>query len=88
MSDVFVPIAQAAPNAASNGFTPLDFKALAATSVKSGASANSAPAPAAPGLTQVLCANPKVTLQRQGEVVSAIRIQCGCGRLIELNCVY
>jgi hypothetical protein len=31
---------------------------------------------------------PRVTLQRDGERVSAIRIQCACGRIIELACVY
>ena len=34
------------------------------------------------------CAKPTITLQRQGEVVSAIRIQCSCGQVIELECVY
>ena len=33
-------------------------------------------------------AKPQVTLQRDGERVSAIRIQCGCGQVIELACVY
>ena len=31
---------------------------------------------------------PRVTLQRDGGRVSAIRIQCGCGQVIELACVY
>jgi hypothetical protein len=31
---------------------------------------------------------PRVTLQRDGERVSAIRIQCSCGQVIELVCVY
>jgi hypothetical protein len=34
------------------------------------------------------CAAPSVTLQRQGEVVSGIRIECGCGQIIELACAY
>jgi len=34
------------------------------------------------------CAPPSVTLQRQGEVVSGIRIECGCGQVIELACVF
>jgi len=32
--------------------------------------------------------DPHVTLQRDGERVSAILIQCGCGQVIELACVY
>ncbi len=34
------------------------------------------------------CSEPKVSLQRNGEAISAIHIQCGCGRGIELTCVY
>jgi hypothetical protein len=34
------------------------------------------------------CGRPSVTLQRQGEVVSGIRIECGCGQVIELACAY
>jgi hypothetical protein len=34
------------------------------------------------------CGRPSVTLQRQGEVVSGIRIECGCGQVIELVCAY
>lgn len=34
------------------------------------------------------CAPPSVTLQRQGDVVSGIRIECGCGQVIELACTY
>jgi len=31
---------------------------------------------------------PTVSCRSQGEVVSGIRIQCSCGQVIELNCVY
>ena len=31
---------------------------------------------------------PRVTLQRDGGRVSAIRIHCSCGQVIELACVY
>jgi hypothetical protein len=31
---------------------------------------------------------PRVTLQRDNGRVSAIRIQCSCGRTIELACIY
>ena len=31
---------------------------------------------------------PRVTLQRDGDRVSSIRIQCSCGQVIELACVY
>lgn len=31
---------------------------------------------------------PKITLERQGEIVTHIRVQCGCGQVIELKCEY
>ena len=71
---------------ADHGFTPLPFHPapLAAGKTAPGATGHAlAPAHAAQN-----CPPPKVTLQRQGEVVSAIRIQCSCGQVIELICVY
>jgi len=32
--------------------------------------------------------DPRVSLQRDGDQVSGIRIQCGCGQVIDLACVY
>ncbi|MBI3415011.1 MAG: hypothetical protein HY043_06765 [Verrucomicrobia bacterium] len=32
--------------------------------------------------------SPKITLQRDGERVAQIRIQCGCGHVIDLECEY
>ena len=31
---------------------------------------------------------PRVSVQREGDRVSAIHVQCGCGRTIEIGCVY
>jgi len=31
---------------------------------------------------------PHLTLQRDGERITNIRIQCGCGQVMELACVY
>jgi len=31
---------------------------------------------------------PRVAVQREGDRVSSIHVQCGCGRVIELACVY
>ncbi len=51
----------------------------------------SEPRPAAPHLTprpaSAVC-EPRVTVERDGNMVSAIRIQCTCGQTIELACVY
>jgi len=46
------------------------------------------PEGAMPGQSNKACSKPSVTLQRQGEVVSGIRIECGCGQVIELACAY
>ena len=32
--------------------------------------------------------DPQVTLQHEGDRVTGIQIQCTCGRVIELGCVY
>jgi hypothetical protein len=31
---------------------------------------------------------PRVTLQRDGDQITGIHIQCSCGRIIDLTCVY
>ena len=33
-------------------------------------------------------AKPSVTLQKDGDRVTHIRVQCGCGEVIELECSY
>lgn len=33
-------------------------------------------------------AKPTVTLQKDGDRVTHIRVQCGCGEVIELECAY
>jgi hypothetical protein len=85
MSDTFVPLAPLVKSAAGNGFTPLEFRPGALS-----AAAAPPAAPTPPVTTRALqnCADPKVTLQRQGDQVTAIRVECGCGEVIELNCVY
>ena len=32
--------------------------------------------------------DPRVSLQREGDHVTSIHIQCGCGQVIDLACVY
>jgi len=78
-------------SATDHAFTLLPFHPAPFAAVKTAPGANGhAPmaAPAAPPPPPQNCPPPKVTLQRQGDVVSAIRIQCACGQVIELACVY
>jgi len=32
--------------------------------------------------------SPKITLQRDGERITQITVQCSCGQMIELSCTY
>jgi len=82
MTDAFVPLTVLKSAPPESVFATLPGKGPPPQSA-SAVAATAAPVPAPGG-----CAKPVVTLQRQGDVVSSIRIQCGCGQVIELNCVY
>jgi hypothetical protein len=45
-------------------------------------------APAAPSATPHVHAQPLITLKREGDRVTTIRIECTCGQVIELACQY
>lgn len=81
MNDAFVPLQPLKPGAtpAAGGFAALQANGL--PSVKSDAGKNGNGASEA-------CGKPVVTLQRNGDTIASIRIQCGCGQVIDLNCVY
>jgi hypothetical protein len=34
------------------------------------------------------CDPPKITLQRDGDRITQIKIECSCGQVIELSCTY
>ena len=91
MSDTFVPMGPALLSATDHGFTPLPLLPGPFVSGKTAPGTKgqvATTAPAAPPPPAQNCAAPKVTLQKQGEVVTGIRIQCPCGQVIELRCVY
>ena len=85
MPDLFVPMQPAPASAAATGFVPLHLKSFPSAAGKPGPGSSGAPAASH---SPVNCGQPKVTLQRQGDVVSGVRIQCSCGQVIELSCVY
>ena len=91
MPDTFVPMRPPILSSTDQGFTPLPLKPGSFASVKTVSGTNGQVAtatPAAPSPPAHNCPPPKVTLQRQSDVVSGIRIECSCGQVIELRCVY
>jgi hypothetical protein len=83
MSDTFAPLAPAAAGSREAPFTSIHTKGLAPGTVSS---ASGAPGPAGSGPDA--CSKPVVTLKRDGDTVSGIRIQCRCGQVVDLNCIY
>jgi hypothetical protein len=78
MSESFTPLVPATATSHEAAFTSVHAKVLPKA-------AAAAPAPGGAGGG---CSKPVVTLRRDGEIVSGIRIQCGCGQVVELSCVY
>lgn len=67
-------------------FVPL--VAAAAKAPETGFASLNLKAPPAPASAPAACSKPTITLQKNGDIVSAIRVQCGCGQVVELTCVY
>ncbi len=85
MTDTFVPLI-ATPSAKRE--TPFTAINSSARSTASAPSPNAARSNNELAAHQEACGQPSITLQRNGDVISSIRIQCGCGQVIELNCAY
>ena len=70
-----------------DAFIPLRARLQAGASFQS--LATPSPAPAAPTPPPASApAEPQVTLVRDGEKITHIKIQCRCGELIEFACAY
>jgi hypothetical protein len=88
MTSKFVPLLPTAPASAGPGravdsaAVSAAFVALASSPAPSSGAQNCAHAP-----TQS-SARPVVTLQRDGDRVTHVRIDCACGQVIELACEY
>jgi hypothetical protein len=83
MSDSFVPLFPGRSGA--NGESA--FAALQPNSAAQKPRATPAPAKS-PSVGGDACGAPVITMQHTGDVVSSIRIQCTCGQVVTLNCVY
>jgi hypothetical protein len=89
MSDQFIPLAPLSSSSKDTAFSSLSLKVLSKgagrpafdTLPAVSLDMNAARSPEA-------CKKPTVTLQRKGDAVSGIRIQCGCGEVIELTCLH
>lgn len=84
-NDMFVPLTAAPASAEKREFRvsvipqqqpPAKFQTLQAA------------APGAAEFTTHRQCEPQVTLQRDGDRVTSIRVQCSCGQVIDLACVY
>jgi hypothetical protein len=77
MSESFIPLVPITAESHETTFTSLVAKQLVSAGSPGAAAAEGQP-----------CSQPVITLQRNGEVISAIRIQCKCGQVIDLSCTY
>jgi hypothetical protein len=89
MTDSFVPLKPAAGARSDSQFTSFAVPVAPASDASARPAFDALLAASSdPSHSPDVCARPSVTLQRNGDTVTAIRIQCGCGRVTELNCVY
>lgn len=89
MSDQFIPLAPLLSSAKDTAFSSLSLKVLSKGAVAGRPAFDTlAAAPVDTGRLAEACKKPTVTLQRKGDAVSGIRIQCGCGEVIELTCLH
>lgn len=94
MTAAFAPLALPA-GGRSNGSSAFRLKVLPqATTAPAFKAFQTAPAPVAPPPqppkheAHKASSPPKVTLQRDGERVTHIRVECSCGEVFELACEY
>jgi hypothetical protein len=91
MSAAFVPLVPGVstmPNLA----TPTRLKPISAQApavFEPATPAKLKPEPSAPApVPHVVHGPPKITLERQGDLITHIRIECSCGQVTELKCEY
>lgn len=90
-TESFVPLISNAPNASSERanfqakVVPNSDQAQKFQPAESSLPAS--PAPGTPAARNSQC-EPSVSLQRDGDRVTGIRVQCSCGQVIDLACVY
>lgn len=83
MAETFAPLAPPTNGSRDVVFSALPLKTGPAKAAPTGVAGANGARPNADA-----CGKPTVTLKRTGDVVSGIRVQCGCGQVIDLVCVY
>lgn len=81
----FEPGTGGADHSGNLGFTP---KVISATDGATPAASKPTSAAAHQHSGSEASAKPVVTLQRTGDKITSIRIECICGQIIDLNCSY
>jgi len=88
-TESFVPLAPASPRPAGER---REFRATVISQSSQAQTFQSVAAAAVPSIANPTAhapaCEPKVNLQRDGNRVTGIHIQCSCGQVIELSCVY
>ena len=82
MPDLFVPLAFTPEQSGRNN----SFQLIVLTETDTKPAFEALPALSSPPAPP--CGQPVVALQRNGDAVSGIRIQCPCGQVIDLECKY
>ncbi len=88
MPDQFIPLLLPTGTAKEPIFAPLNVKVIPPAAVAAPAFEAMMAASADQSRSPEPCSKPTITLQRRGDVVSEIRIQCSCGKVIELTCLH
>ena len=82
MTDTFVPLPRPAASATKAAFTPLPLKIFSQAAPPTQTGNEGQPA------HNENCREPALTLQRDGDKIKGIHIECGCGQVIDLVCEY
>jgi hypothetical protein len=89
MTQAFVPLVPGSLRTAeSTGAARLKPITPASTQFQPGPPASAKVEPNGSPAPHAAHGEPKITLERQGETITHIRVQCGCGQVIELKCEY
>ena len=85
--ETFVPLMPLTGATRPTTFASLNVSSLPQPAIKLAADPGK-PALAASDAPPAACSKPTVTLQRTGDIVTSIRVECACEWVMDLSCVY